>query len=71
MSICPEDYKLLRVETLSPFIVQQTLTLVGPHSHCRNTNHHSSLTHILVPEVSQLETGSITMGLRREVKKHC
>lgn len=33
MSICPEGYKLLRVETLSPFILQHTLILVGPHSH--------------------------------------
>lgn len=58
-----------RVETLSPFILQ-TLTLAGPHSYCRNTNHHSSLKHILVPGVSQLGTGSITMGLRRGIKKH-
>lgn len=71
MSICPEGYKLLRVETLSPFILQQTLILVGPHSRCRSTNHHSSLKHILVPEFSQLEIGSITVGLRRGVKKHC
>lgn len=70
MSHHPANYKLLRVETLSSFILQQTVTLVGPHSHCHNTNHHSSLKHMLVPKISQLETSSITIGLHRGVKKN-
>lgn len=33
MSHYPEGYKLLRTETLFPFILQQSLTLVKLHSH--------------------------------------